>query len=178
MGRSSRSSSTLGERQSSVVDTDMGDEVDKVEETEKSNVEVEDTSPKDKNDIGCKQCLLEGEPSKPIHKKASQVRFNEVVETREVETEYDKPSRTGAYIQGFFKRVIICTVILMVGKSVWPHLRPLQEAEARLGEAGQTARGGGSQHCQAGLHHQQGHVRQVQRQGISHTTLLQEWRDD
>merc|ERR1711874_458857 len=134
MGRSSRSSSTLGERQSSVVDTDMGDEVDKVEETEKSNVEVEDTSPKDKNDIGCKQCLLEGEPSKPIHKKASQVRFNEVVETREVETEYDKPSRTGAYIQGFFKRVIICTVILMVGKSVWPHLQPVVWPEAPVKE--------------------------------------------
>merc|ERR1711874_610180 len=117
MGRSSRSSSTLGERQSSVVDTDMGDEVDKVEETEKSNVEVEDTSPKDKNDIGCKQCLLEGEPSKPIHKKASQVRFNEVVETREVETEYDKPDRIFKYMKAFVKRVIICSAFIMLCKS-------------------------------------------------------------
>ena len=45
-----------------------------------------ETAPKDKNDIGCKQCLEEGKPSKKFHKKTNQVRFNEVVETREVET--------------------------------------------------------------------------------------------
>ena len=127
--RSSRSSSRL-KKKGPVVDTNMEDKEDKKrEETEETSgeaeAEAEDTSPKEKNDIGCKQCLEEGDPSKTFHKKASQVRFNEVVETREVETEYDKPDRTVAYIQGFLKRVVICTVLVMLCKTAWPYLQPV-----------------------------------------------------
>jgi len=90
----------------------------------------EDTAPKDKNDIGCKECLEEKKPSKTFHKKTNQVRFNEVVETREVETEYDKPDRIFKYIQGFIKRVIICSAFILLCKSVWPRIQPMVWPEA------------------------------------------------
>ena len=131
--RSSRSSSSrLSKKHGPVVDRTMEDEVDKREETGDINEGVEDTIPEEKKDIGCKQCLEEEEkePSKPIHKKTSLVRFNEVVETREVETEYDKPDRTLSYVKGFLKRVIICSVLVMFVKSFWPQLQPVVWPEA------------------------------------------------
>ena len=129
---STRSSRTS--RKQSPVDTNMEDTMDKKEATvEKKGVEDitptdkndEDTAPKDKNDIGCKQCLDEGKPSKTFLKKTNQVRFNEVVETREVETEYDKPERIFKYMKGFVKRVIICSAFILLCKSVWPRIQPV-----------------------------------------------------
>ena len=132
--RSSRSSLKVGSKQSP-VDTGMEDTMDKKKETVENNEGVEDTTPADKNeeapapadknDIGCKQCKEEGKPSKPFHKKTSQVRFNEVVETREVETEYGKPDRIFKYMQGFIKRVLICSVFILLCKSVWPRIQPM-----------------------------------------------------
>ena len=137
--RSSRTSRVA--RNQSSVDTTMADTMDKKEETveKKEGVEDatppaekkdEDTAPKDKNDIGCKECLEEKKPSKTFHKKTNQVRFNEVVETREVETEYDKPDRIFKYIQGFIKRVIICSAFILLCKSVWPRIQPMVWPEA------------------------------------------------
>ena len=130
---STRSSRTS--RKQSPVDSNMEDKKDKKEETVEKKEEVEDTTPaekneedtapKDKNDIGCKQCLEEGKPSKAFHKKTNQVRFNEVVETREVETEYDKPDRIFKYMQGFIKRVIICSAFILLCKTVWPRIQPM-----------------------------------------------------
>ena len=129
--RSSRTSS----RKQSPVDTNMEETMDKKEETVEKTEEAEDTTPadkndedtapKDKNDIGCKQCLDEGKPSKTFLKKTNQVRFNEVVETREVETEYDKPDRIFNYMKAFVKRVIICSAFIMLCKSVWPRIQPV-----------------------------------------------------
>ena len=126
---STRSSRTS--RKQSPVDSNMEDTKDKKEETVEKKEEVEDTTPtdkneeEDKNDIGCKQCLEEGKPSKTFHKKTNQVRFNEVVETREVETEYDKPDRIFKYMQGFIKRVIICSAFILLCKTVWPRIQPM-----------------------------------------------------
>merc|ERR1711874_233774 len=117
------------------VDTGMEDTMDKKKETVENNEGVEDTTPADKNeeapapadknDIGCKQCKEEGKPSKTFLKKTNQVRFNEVVETREVETEYDKPDRIFKYMKAFVKRVIICSAFIMLCKSVWPRIQPM-----------------------------------------------------
>ena len=132
---STRSSRTS--RKQSPVDTNMEDTMDKKEATVEKKEEVEDipptdpiegdteTAPKDKNDIGCKQCLEEGKPSKTFLKKTNQVRFNEVVETREVETEYDKPDRIFKYMKGFVKRVIICSAFILLCKTVWPRIQPM-----------------------------------------------------
>merc|ERR1712218_477986 len=85
-----------------------------------------------KNDIGCKDCLQESgqAPSKELFKQENHVRFNDVVETHEVETEYDKPDRLGAYMKGFGKRVIICTILVVFGKTAWPHIQPIVWPEA------------------------------------------------
>ena len=135
---STRSSRTS--RKQSSVDTDKEDKMDKKEETveKKEGVEdptpadknEEDSAPKDKNDIGCKECLEEGKPSKTFLKKTNQVRFNEVVETREVETEYDKPDRIFKYMKAFVKRVIICSAFILLCKSVWPRIQPMVWPEA------------------------------------------------
>lgn len=132
--RSSRSSSSrLSKKLGSVVDTSM-EGVD-MKESGATNAGAGDGSPEDKKDIGCKQCLEEEEdPSKPIAKKASLVRFNEVVETREVETEYDKPNRTMSYIKGFVQRVIICSLFVMFCKITWPQLQPMVWPEAPVKE--------------------------------------------
>ena len=42
-----------------------------------------------------------------------------------METEYDKPNRTMRYLQGFAKRVILCTILVMIGKYAWPKLQPI-----------------------------------------------------
>jgi len=130
---STRSSRTS--RKQSSVDNHMEDKMDKKEETVEKKEGVEDTTPtekneedsapKDKNDIGCKECLEEGKPSKTFLKKTNQVRFNEVVETREVETEYDKPDRIFNYMKAFVKRVIICSAFIMLCKTVWPRVQPV-----------------------------------------------------
>jgi len=110
---STRSSRTS--RKQSPVDSNMEDTKDKKEETVEKKEEVEDTTPtdkneeEDKNDIGCKQCLEEGKP----------------IETREVETEYDKPDRIFKYMQGFIKRVIICSAFILLCKTVWPRIQPM-----------------------------------------------------
>ena len=134
--RSSRTSSRAGRNQSP-VDINMGDTMDKKEETVEKDEGAEVTTPADKKeedtgtapeekkDVNCKKCLQEGKPSKAFHKKTNQVRFNEVVETREVETEYDKPERIFKYMQGFVKRVIICSVFILLCKAIWPRLQPM-----------------------------------------------------
>ena len=133
--RSTRASARLRKQKNTcLVDDNMEESVDNRDEqeeeemVEESNVgddEVEENEP-EKNDIGCKSCLHDGEPSsKKISKQESQVRFNDVVETHEVETEYDKPNRTMRYLQGFAKRVVLCTVLVMIGKYAWPRLQPI-----------------------------------------------------
>merc|ERR1719331_1270313 len=80
-----------------------------LEDTTPTDKNDEDTAPKDKNDIGCKQCLEEGKP----------------IETREVETEYDKPDRIFKYMKGFVRRVIICSAFILLCKTVWPRIQPM-----------------------------------------------------
>jgi len=89
---------------------DNNDEVEEVieEEVDDGNDATESTE-SSKNDIGCKQCLEE----------------DKSIETREVETEYDKPDRTMKYLKGFGQRVILCTLLVMVGKYAWPKLQPI-----------------------------------------------------
>lgn len=103
------------------MDTEQNDPTTNDEEVPEENVEAEPQ----KNDIGCKKCLQEGEGSKKFSKKESQVRFNDVVETHEVETEYGKPDRTLIYLKGFAKRVIVCTMFVMIAKTAWPHVAPI-----------------------------------------------------
>jgi len=125
----------------------MEESVDNRDEQEEETVEGEDNNAGEegenateenepqKNDIGCKSCLQEGEQSsKKLNKKESQVRFNDVVETHEVETEYDKPNRTMRYLQGFAKRVILCTILVMIGKYAWPKLQPIVWPEEPIKE--------------------------------------------
>jgi len=97
-----------------------------------NNEDAKEEPEPSKNDIGCKDCLQESgqAPSKELFKQENHVRFNDVVETHEVETEYDKPDRLGAYMKGFGKRVIICTILVMFGKTAWPHIQPIVWPEA------------------------------------------------
>ena len=113
---------------------------DKVEASEDNTEEVKDTVVEDtkangeeteevtsKNDLNCKKCVEENEggKSKGINRKESQVRFNDVVETHEVETEYDKPDRTLTFLKGFGKRVILCTLLIFIAKTAWPRIQPI-----------------------------------------------------
>ena len=129
--RSTRASTRLRkQREVSSVSGDMADNDDNIDNGE-DNMENEEEEVveqvQNKNDIGCKKCLEEEvqESSKKLSKKQSQVRFNDVIETHEVETEYDKPSKTAEYLQGFAKRVVICTLFVMIGKFAWPKLQPI-----------------------------------------------------
>ena len=111
---------------------------DKVEASEGNMEEVKETLVEDdvnenkeettsKNDLNCKKCVEEktGGSSRGIIRKESHVRFNDVVETHEVETEYDKPDRTLNFLKGFGKRVILCTLLIFIAKSAWPRLQPI-----------------------------------------------------
>lgn len=93
---------------SSSVANDMDTETNDSTKEEEVVEENAATEPQ-KNDIGCKKCLQEGDG----------------IETHEVETEYDKPDRTLNYLQGFAKRVIICTMFVMIAKTAWPHVAPI-----------------------------------------------------
>ena len=113
---------------------------DKVEASEDNSEEVKETLVEDtkgngeepeeatgKNDLNCKKCVEENEggTSRGINRKESQVRFNDVVETHEVETEYDKPDRTLNFLKGFGKRVILCTLLIFIAKTAWPRIQPI-----------------------------------------------------
>jgi len=111
---------------------------DKVEASDDNTEEVNETVGEDnivpeteevtsKNDLNCKKCVEENEggSSRRIDRKESQVRFNDVVETHEVETEYDKPDRTLNFLKGFGKRVILCTLLIFIAKTAWPRLQPI-----------------------------------------------------
>ena len=110
---------------------------DKVEASDDNAEEVKETVGEDnieeteevtsKNDLNCKKCVEENEggSSRRIDRKESQVRFNDVVETHEVETEYDKPDRTLNFLKGFGKRVILCTLLIFIAKTAWPRLQPI-----------------------------------------------------
>ena len=112
---------------------------DKVEASEDKSEEVKETLVDDtkgngeepeeatsKNDLNCKKCVEENEgTSRGINRKESQVRFNDVVETHEVETEYDKPDRTLNFLKGFGKRVILCTLLIFIAKTAWPRIQPI-----------------------------------------------------
>merc|ERR1719418_523709 len=81
-------SSTEDTKEAEVVEAAMTEDA----AAEGSNNEDAEVEPEpSKNDIGCKDCLQESGQA-PI-------------ETHEVETEYDKPDRLGAYMKGFGKRV-------------------------------------------------------------------------
>ena len=122
-------SSTEDTKEAEVVEAAMTEDA-AAEGTNNEDAEVEPEP--SKNDIGCKDCLQESgqAPSKELFKQENHVRFNDVVETHEVETEYDKPDRLGAYMKGFGKRVIICTILVMFGKTAWPHIQPIVWPEA------------------------------------------------
>ena len=95
-----------------------------VEDTDGNGEELEEAT--SKNDLNCKKCVEENEgTSRGINSKESQVRFNDVVETHEVETEYDKPDRTLNFLKGFGKRVILCTLLIFIAKTAWPRLQPI-----------------------------------------------------
>ena len=117
-------------KQDNSVDTSMEEQHDvKNEETETGALEEEVAAEASKNDINCKKCVEE-KASKNLSRKDSHVRFNDVVETHEVETEYDKPDKTREYLAGFVKRVFICTMFVMLAKTAWPHLAPIVMPEA------------------------------------------------
>merc|ERR1711902_347999 len=112
---------------------------DKVEASEDKSEEVKETPVEDtkengeepeeatsKNDLNCKKCVEENEgTSRGINRKESHVRFNDVIETHEVETEYDKPDRTLNFLKGFGKRVILCTLLIFIAKAAWPRIQPI-----------------------------------------------------
>ena len=111
---------------------------DKVEASDDNTEEVQETVGEDnivaeteevtsKNDLNCKKCVEENEggSSRGIDRKESHVRFNDIVETHEVETEYDKPDRTLNFLKGFGKRVILCTLLIFIAKTAWPRLQPI-----------------------------------------------------
>jgi len=110
------------ESQEELSQADVSEETDEHEMTEDTQEPGADT-------VKCKKCLDENdlEPNK--------VHFNEKVETREVETEYSKPSRSN-YLKGFAKRVVLCTIFVMIVKNAYPELqaRFWPEAPAKEGK--------------------------------------------
>jgi len=130
--RGTRTSARLRKQKNTcLVGDSMEESVDNRDEQEEETVEGEDNNAGEegenateenepqKNDIGCKSCLQEGEQS---------------IETHEVETEYDKPNRTMRYLQGFAKRVVLCTILVMIGKYAWPRLQPIVWPEEPIKE--------------------------------------------
>ena len=106
--------------------------VDK-EVKEDNSEEVAETKGEDteevtsKNELNCKKCDEEKEEgaSRGFNRKESKVRFNDIVETREVETEYAKPDKSLAFLKGFGQRVILCTMLIFIAKSAWPKIQPI-----------------------------------------------------
>lgn len=81
------------------------------EPVEEDNIVPETEEVTSKNDLNCKKCVEENEGG--------------LIETHEVETEYDKPDRTLNFLKGFGKRVILCTLLIFIAKTAWPRLQPI-----------------------------------------------------
>lgn len=81
-----------------------------MEEKVENNVE-EEKSPE------CSEC-------NESNKEPTKDRINEVIESKEKEEVEDdvKPDRT-AYLKGFVKRVVMCTILVMAAKNSWPYLQ-------------------------------------------------------
>jgi len=93
--------------------------VESVEESMENNVENMEKEKSERVNEDCSECNDISNDNEPTKE-----RINEIIDSKDKEEQDDaKPARVTGYLKGFAKRVVLCTILVMVAKNAWPHIQ-------------------------------------------------------